>query len=81
MVAQLRIEFANVYAYLFSKYFDCIAPENLKAPKELNDYEKYLLDDLRKHIYKAQVKALKEKLKKDVNKIEQNLRLTGFIFP
>ena len=84
MVAPLRTEFANVYAYLFSKYFDRIAPENLKAPKELSDYEKYLLNDLRKHIYEAQVKALKEKLstlndvKKDSTRSRQNLRLTEF---
>lgn len=67
--APLPMEWVNIYTWLglqYAKQFK--SKEQLKvvldiAPKELSDYEKGLLDNLRRWIYNQRRKALKAKLK------------------
>jgi hypothetical protein len=81
MVAPLRPEFYRIYVYLFNKYFGNIAPDEVKkdAPKELNYYEKHLLDKLRSDIFKSQMKALKEKRTNCKNSQQSQLTLEQFV--
>ncbi len=55
LVMPLDEDAANVYAYLFAKYFPDHA-HVVDAPEELSDYEKHLLKDLRRKIYAKQVR-------------------------
>ena len=66
LVAPLKDEWVRIYLYLGHK----IAPErmkkkieNLNPPKELTDYEKYLLQRLKEYIYKVRRKREKERIK------------------
>ncbi|QLG44685.1 hypothetical protein [Costertonia aggregata] len=67
--APLPMEWVNIYTWLglqYAKQFK--SKEQLKvvsdiAPKELSDYEKGLLDNLRRWIYDQRRKALKVRLK------------------
>ena len=59
----------RIYAYLFKKFL----PKHAKTlerngmwfPNELSDYERYLLDDLRRWIYKTQMRAIRMRLSKE----------------
>ena len=57
----------RIYLHLFKKYYGHIAPPEIleDAPDELDNYEKTLLDDLKHWIFKQQMKAIEEKLKKN----------------
>lgn len=74
--APMQTEWANIYTWLGLQYaMQTKSKDQLEAmieiaPKELSDYEKGLLKDLRLWIYDKRRKALKDILKK--NKISEN---------
>ena len=57
----------NVYFYLFKKYFprhaEVLEKRGMKFPSELVGTGKRLLNDLRRWIFKQQMRAIREKLK------------------
>jgi len=66
LTAPLREEWYRIYLYLGYK----IAPERMKEkiaklnpPKELTDYEKYLLQRLKSYIYKVRRKRERERIR------------------
>ncbi len=66
LVVPLREEWVRIYLYLGYK----IAPERMKEkievlnpPKELTDYEKYLLQRLKEYIYRVRKKRERERVK------------------
>jgi len=66
LVAPLREEWARIYLYLGYK----VAPEHMKKqieklnpPKELTDYEKYLLQMLKERIYRFRRKIERERIR------------------
>lgn len=67
LTAPLKEEWVRIYKYLFKKFCPDKLPENIAKdfPDELNEYEQKLLDDLRKRIFKVQIKHLNEKRKQE----------------
>lgn len=67
LTAPLKEEWVRIYKYLFKKFYPNKLPENIAKdfPDELNEYERRLLDDLRRRIFKVQIQHLNEKKKRD----------------
>jgi len=72
----------RIYAYLFKKFFPKHAETlgqnaQLQIPNELSDYEKYLLNDLRRWIFRVQIRAIKEKLgKRELKDVRETVGVT-----
>jgi len=62
LAAPLSTEWSRIFFYLFDKFYGHIAPEKMLEGK-LTDTEKQSLLDLRKWIFKNQMKAISDKLK------------------
>ena len=67
LAVPFNAHWTRIYLHLFKKYYGHIAPPEIleDAPDELDNYEKTLLDDLKHWIFKQQMKAIEEKLKKN----------------
>lgn len=57
--------YTNISCKVLQQYFNEDHWEEIQAPKNLNNYEKQLLMELRRWIYSKRRKILKERLKKD----------------
>jgi len=67
LTAPLKEEWIRIYKYLFKKFYSNKLPENIAKdfPDELNEYERKLLDDLRRKIFRVQIQHLNEKRKRE----------------
>jgi len=75
LVAPLKSEWVRIYLYLGYK----ISPEYMKKkiesldpPKELTDYEKYLLQRLKSYIYEVRKKRERERIREIVKEVSKN---------
>ena len=71
LTAPLKEEWVRIYKYLFKKFYPNKLPENIAKdfPDKLNEYERRLLDDLRRRIFKVQIQHLNENKKKKRDRV------------
>ena len=70
----------RIYSYLFRKYFPehakkLIFHDKLEFPEKLSRFEEIQLEELRKWMYKKQIKHINEKFKKN-RKVDESKRVS-----